>query len=215
MKKPRSSGAMQRKAQKAADRRRAVAARKHAGQLSNSDLARASAVAASSPLARCLIGDGAFETGVAQLVVAREVSSARLALGIFLVDVWCLGVKDSFYRELSPDEMDDFIAHADEAGTPLVDIEPECARRIVAGAVDYAAGFGFAPQGEYAVAMAMFGDIDGGECGEPYVFGKDGKPNYVQGPNDSPTKVRRIMATLERTAGAGNYDFLLVADERF
>jgi hypothetical protein len=37
-------------------------------------------------------------------------------------------------------------------------------------------------------------------------FGKDGKPLYVSGPEDN---VDRIMAKLHRTAGEGNFDFLI------
>jgi hypothetical protein len=37
------------------------------------------------------------------------------------------------------------------------------------------------------------------------VFGRQGKPFYISGPNDDP---RAVVATLEATVGPGNYDYL-------
>jgi hypothetical protein len=40
-------------------------------------------------------------------------------------------------------------------------------------------------------------------------FGKDGKPFYVSGPYDDQRKIDRILHTLERTAGKGNYEYVI------
>jgi len=42
-----------------------------------------------------------------------------------------------------------------------------------------------------------------------FTFGKDNKPFYVQGPNESPGDVRRIMHTLETNFGQKGYNYLL------
>ncbi|MBE8987818.1 DNA-binding response regulator, partial [Nostoc sp. LEGE 12450] len=39
--------------------------------------------------------------------------------------------------------------------------------------------------------------------------GRDGKPFYVNGPHDNPKK---IMETLKRSRGEGNFDFLIGSD---
>jgi hypothetical protein len=41
-------------------------------------------------------------------------------------------------------------------------------------------------------------------------FGKDGKPFFVNGPNDN---TRAIVDQLEKTAGTGNYNYLVMVGE--
>jgi len=50
-----------------------------------------------------------------------------------------------------------------------------------------------------------------GELEEPYqlTFGKNGKPFFVAGPHDN---AARILKQLEKTAGQGNYDYLVLSD---
>jgi hypothetical protein len=40
-------------------------------------------------------------------------------------------------------------------------------------------------------------------------FGRKGKPFYVSGPNDGRYRIKEIIATLTRTAGEGNFDYLV------
>ena len=39
-------------------------------------------------------------------------------------------------------------------------------------------------------------------------FGHDGKPYFISGPHDSPSRCQQIIKTLERSCGQGNYHFL-------
>ena len=48
---------------------------------------------------------------------------------------------------------------------------------------------------------------------ETFPFGRDGKPFYVSGPNDSPTRIRRILDTLVKCVGEGGFDYLVHVDE--
>jgi hypothetical protein len=48
---------------------------------------------------------------------------------------------------------------------------------------------------------------------ETFSFGNDGKPFVMSGPNDSPTRIRRIVDTLAKRAGPGGFDYVVhVAD---
>jgi hypothetical protein len=59
----------------------------------------------------------------------------------------------------------------------------------------------------------VFGGIDPGACTRQCVFGSQGKPHYVQGPNDSPRRVARILDTLKARCDEGNFTYLIVADD--
>jgi hypothetical protein len=41
-------------------------------------------------------------------------------------------------------------------------------------------------------------------------FGRDGKPFFIAGPHDNP---KLILKQLEQTAGAGNYDYLVMSPD--
>jgi hypothetical protein len=150
-----------------------------------------------------------FEKGTGYVSVARFKRTGDAEIGIFLVDVFCLGVKDAFFLQYSPGEYREQVlerAFEAEGRTPM---SPACARKLVENAVAYAAGLGFAPHSDYRKGCRVFGGIDAGECTETFVFGKDGKPLYIQGPNESSARARQIVAQLERRCGHDNYHFLM------
>lgn len=82
----------------------------------------------------------------------------------------------------------------------------------MAGAVAYAKGLGFSPHRQYADAVALFGDIDASACQTDYQYGRDGKPFYFAGPNETPAKVRRDLRRLTETVGEGNFSYMTGAD---
>ncbi|MDE5875491.1 MAG: hypothetical protein K2H15_07565, partial [Muribaculaceae bacterium] len=48
------------------------------------------------PIYKCLISKDYEKGGEAMTVIARERGNGKLCVGCFLVDTWCLGVKDAF-----------------------------------------------------------------------------------------------------------------------
>jgi hypothetical protein len=87
---------------------------------------------------------------------------------------------------------------------------PAAVRKYVEGAVAYARDLGFAPDEDYQAARGIFGDIDPASASETFEYGKDGKPFYISGPNESSHRVREIVATLARVKGEGGFDFLVL-----
>jgi hypothetical protein len=79
----------------------------------------------------------------------------------------------------------------------------DLAQHLVLGAVDYARTLGLEPWHEFPDARGHLGEWDGPSA---IRFGRDGKPFYVQGPYDDPD---RIMKTLRRTVGDGNFHFMM------
>lgn len=44
------------------------------------------------------MGDDIEKMGEAHIIVSRKHTGGRVSMAVFLVDIWCVGVKDSFYR---------------------------------------------------------------------------------------------------------------------
>lgn len=146
------------------------------------------------------------ESGLVGVLVARDTGSTVAACG-FLVDVWCLGVKNTngpktMDRRKLPEFARDFFSAW--TARPPVPAPLELARHVVFGAVDYARGMGFAPHPDFGKGAGCLGDWEEGTS--DVTFGRDGKPMYINGPRDD---TYGTMAKLRKTVGDGNFDYLI------
>ncbi len=160
---------------------------------------------AKSPIRGCFLTADAFAHGMATLVVARNLSLGRVGVAVFLLDLWCLGVKDAFFRLVAAADFEDMLAHLNSK-TGYETIEPPTARRLVRAAVEYAESIGLPPHPQYAEIEPIFGDVPLGD--ETFTFGKNGKPLYVPGPNASPRHVGRIATMLASKVGEGGFNIM-------
>lgn len=146
------------------------------------------------------------ESGLVGVFVARDKGSTVLACG-FLVDVFCLGVKDTNGpKTVDRCKLPDFIRTFFSAwsGRTPVPAPLELARHIVFGAVDYARSLGFEPHPGFAKGAALLGNWEAGSS--DVAFGHDGKPLYINGPRDD---TYGTMTKLRQTVGDGNFDYLV------
>ena len=144
--------------------------------------------------------------GLIAVLVARKYRYGRVSVCGYLVDAYCLGVKNA----LGPEVMDEpglrrFIRQyfSSYRGDP-VEAPIELARELVFGSVQYARDLGFDPHPDFAAAAGHLGSWTGPST---ISFGKDGKPFYIFGPYDDP---RSVIRTLEHTVGRGNFDVLAI-----
>jgi hypothetical protein len=140
--------------------------------------------------------------GLGSLVLARQESEGWLVFGVYLVDVYCLGVKNAFWRPGIRQDLDELIRRVDMS-QKTVPIEPACLVKIVTGAVEYARSFGFPPHPDYHHASMLFEGIDPSTCPKEFTFGKDGKPFYMRGPNESLAQAELIVSRV--VAAGGHY----------
>jgi len=145
--------------------------------------------------------------GLVSVLVTRHERYGRVRLCGWLVDVYCLGVKDV----VGPRVTDERRA-ADFSGSffaayqarPL-EAPLELAQHLVFGAVEYARGLGFEPARGFAATTDQLGSWAGPSA---IGFGRDGKPFFVQGPHDD---ADAVLPALERSVGRGNFTFLVQA----
>lgn len=163
---------------------------------------------AKMPIHECLINESLFETGIGNVILCRKNPECDFVVGVFLVDVFCLGVKDAHFTYLLSKDFDSLKSNTANYGE-LRNIAPSHARKLVENCVAYAKDLGFEPHKDYSKASRIFGNIDPGDCEDEFTFGKDGKPFFVAGPYDSTVKCNNIMKTLESKCGEGNYNYTL------
>lgn len=202
---------LRRMAQKAS-RRKAAVTEKRRAEMATMDgrQGRQITQAGRVPVKTCVVTERLFDDGIGWVVLARVQPPGRVAASFFLVDVWCLGIKDAFFAVMPQEIFEKRIGETDRE-QQYVDIDPSVARKLLNDAAAYADSFGLAPSEGFAAAEALFGDIP--LATETFSFGKDGKPFFMSGPNDSPTRIRRIVDTLGKRAGPDGFDYVVhVAD---
>jgi hypothetical protein len=168
------------------------------------------------PIYECRVNSDWQEAGIANINVARKHTNGNITMGLYLVDLKCLGVKDAhYYFNISNLEyeglVDKFKDHLD-----VEIVSYNLVHNIIFAALEYAEEFGFKPHPEFTSVAQYILEEDNDdvelidiECG------MDGLPCYVKGPYDSETQSQSIIAQLEKTAGPGNYDVIDVEDEGF
>jgi hypothetical protein len=164
------------------------------------------------PLYECWINANwqTDDLGLVQIVLARQQPDGDICFATYLVDKFCLGLKNTFARAgFSPARYHDEVPGKMFREMKSMQCPVELAHQMIYASIDYAAQFGFTPEKDYALTQYLLAPR--GELDEPYnlTFGKNGKPFFVAGPYDN---AERILKQLEKTAGPGNYDYLVPLD---
>lgn len=142
-------------------------------------------------------------SGLVAVLLAREESNDRVSVCSYLLDVYCLGVKNTAgprrmrSRELAEFARAYFSPWEGSARTIPIDL----ARDLVFGAVDFARSLGFEPHRDFAQARRALEPWDGPSA---ISFGRDGVPCYTDGPYDD---VEHVLETLGSVVGFGNFQF--------
>src|SRR5947208_11459891 len=164
------------------------------------------------PVFECLISDNwqKDDMGLVEILLARRQPDGDICFGSYLIDKYCLGLKNTFANaNFSRTRYQNEVQSRMAQRLPMQECPPELAHQMIYASIDYAAQFGFTPEKDFALSQYILAPR--GELEEPYqlTFGRDGKPFFVSGPRDN---AARIVKQLEKTAGPGNYDYLVALD---
>lgn len=166
------------------------------------------------PVAQCLVdvnfanvllrNETSEAGGLGLVMVTRSKGYNRFVTASYLIDYWCLGVKDTIPpRNCNDSQYKNLVEHCySQFGQEYEEISVEQAQALVWGAIAYAKKLGFEPHRDFEQSKAHLGESTS-EIG--LKFGRNGKPCYVEGPYDNTTK---IINTLKKSVGDGNFDFL-------
>jgi len=141
------------------------------------------------------------------VLIVRQRPDGQYTVGSLLIDTLCLGVKDCFIKIIPSYQFVNMLEKIEEA-MPMDVVPPSYVATFVHKAVEYAKNLGLNPRGDYQVLREF---LDGVPLDESltFTFGKDGKPIYIQGPQDSPEFSRKVIDKLNQTIGSENYEFVV------
>jgi hypothetical protein len=146
------------------------------------------------------------------VVLARKVGIGEMATAVFLVDVFCRGIKDVLMQCVDLQELDDFIGCLGIAA-PLETVDPGYARKLLREASGYAGSLGFRPHRNFTAAEALFGEVNTDDCDTVFRFGRDGKPCYIPGPNETQGEICKTVQQLRNRVGDDGFTYFVPADE--
>lgn len=169
--------------------------------------------ARSLPIFECLVNTGWHENGVAHVIVARNHTNGNITACMYMVDIFCLGIKNTKYL-FNVSETDYEERKASMENVDYESISYTLAHNIVFAGLEYAEEYGFKPHKDFASTTQFMLEEDTEEIELIDIeCGKDGKPFYICGPYDDQKKINKVLGQLEKTAGPGNYDYILGQDD--
>lgn len=152
---------------------------------------------ARSPVIEVLVSrDWAKHGELVQVLVARGKPGGPVAVGVFLVDLGCLGVKSAFSAVLSGE-----FSYRSGIRWSVTDVQPmmpadlDLAAKIVREGVGYARSLGFEPDPDHERAASVLHGSDPDACRASVPLGgEDGNPYYFAGPDDDSQAILRKLA---------------------
>ena len=146
------------------------------------------------PVDRCLINKGWKGKGLANIVVIRRQQDGCFVLGVYLADLFCLGIKNAFCNAgISMRNLDKTLAGC-SGGEVLESIDLNYAKEIVFGSIEYARKLGFEPHRDFKLAREVLGAGEIIQKHDIRFGGPDGEPLFISGPDDDADAILRKLS---------------------
>jgi len=158
------------------------------------------------PIYECRLLKDFEETGMTNVSVARAHKNGNLTVGVYLVDLFCLGIKDSmFCFNVSKQEYEDKIVNA-SAGMIVVDYD--FAHNLLFGADIYSEELGLKAHHSFKLTQYILDEDTEDKKLIEFNFGDKGMPHLVINPTENRTREINIL-----TKNLGENGFRITSPE--
>ena len=158
------------------------------------------------PIYKCLINKDWKEAHEANVIVMRRHVNGNVTAGIYLVDLLCLGIKDTFYFFNEPEE-ESYNRFPVDVEEVFETIDYSLAHNIIYAGYDFALEFDIAPSKEFAVTKYLLQeDNDEMPLIDIAVGDSNGLPHLVV---HQPGEYSSALAKLQKIAGDGNFRYTI------
>lgn len=164
--------------------------------------------ARSLAIGKCYISEDIETCGEGNVIVTRMHKHGKVSVGVFLVDIFCLGVKDAFYM-LRMEEYE--FEHLKErfATTRTRECSYEEAHNWIYGAIAFAEEGGINPHPGFTLAQYLLEEDTDDVPLIEYDFGKDGKHLLIA---SSKSEANKYVPTLKKNLG-DNFEVIIRAED--
>lgn len=158
---------------------------------------------------RCLVNTDWETTRIANVTVIRKHKNGNFTFAAYLVDLLCMGVKDTFYQfNQLPADIEDFLDNADQE-TEMMEIDYPLAHNIIFAGHDFAADYHIPQHPDFIRTTRYLLEEDDEKIPliEVHTGDEDGLPHlFVTSSNTQPLP----LARLKQYAGEGNYRYTIL-----
>jgi SEC-C motif len=162
------------------------------------------------PVEACYLNADWKEQGLARIVVTRSQENGKIMVGAFLMDTFCLGVKNAFCNEgLGRRQIENQLLRGYYQNEEPTRVGINYVKEIIYGAVDYARGLGFDPHPDFELSRHVLGSEEIDRTRNLKFGGPEGKPLYVAGPDDD---AATILQKLRKRLGKDGFHFIAPED---
>jgi len=139
----------------------------------------------SLPITNCYVNKNWQQVGMAYIVVARKHNNGNFTYGVYHVDTFAVGMKDTFYRfNMLPIHFDEFINnfrdfYEQDEESLIEKTDYVIVHNIIFGAIAFAEEHDYKPQKDFALTKNILEEDDDNIELIEYEFGKDGEPFLI------------------------------------
>ena len=163
------------------------------------------------PIHECWISPNWKEEQLSSIIISRKHTSGNITFCMYLADIACLGIKNTAYKFNESEYGYNSFLHDYREKLPLEKTSYDLVHNIIHAVLEFAEEYGFEPHKDFKQVTQYFLEEDTEDipiieidCG-----GDDGLPLYVNTGFESKTRVNQILGQLEKTAGIGNFHFII------
>lgn len=162
-------------------------------------------------IAQCyMTSEAGWDEGEGYVVVIREHTGGKKSFAVYLVDRWCVGVKDTFFNvRVGDDVVEDMLSRMNRFGTMDM-VSYEQAHNMVWGAVAFAEEAGIKPCKDFAVSQYYLEEDTDDVPLIEYDYGLDGKYYLVAKDN---LELSKYLQPMRKNLAEGDYEY--VVDDGF
>jgi hypothetical protein len=162
------------------------------------------------PLYKCYVNRDWEDSQMAHVIISRKHVNGNITCGFYLVDLLCLGLKDTFfYFNIPQREFEEQMTVFKDQGD-ADEIDYVTAHNIVYAGVEFAESLGFKPHKLFEISKFILEEDDDKIEMMEIECGQDGMP-VVLVADDEPQS--RTIAHLEKTLGRDNFLIYNVDEE--
>jgi len=152
----------------------------------------------------CYVTKDIDKAKMGHVIVTRKHTGGRISMAAYLVDMACLGVKDSFYRLRMDDwEFDEFL---DDRRDMFRECSYEEAHNRVWGSIAWAEEAGIRPDKSFQFTQYMLEEDTDDVPLIEYEYGRDGKHFLTC---RSELEASRYLPLMRQHLGEGNYHYII------
>lgn len=161
------------------------------------------------PIYECFLSKNLSVCGKGYAVVARIHTGGKITVGFFLLDVYCCGVKDSFYKaRIEESEYKEFINKFTEQGVEMVPYEE--VHNWIYGALAWANEAGIKPHKDFSITRYLLEEDTDEVPLIEYEYGCDGKHLLIC---ESHSEARKYLSAMEKNLKKDEYDVIVHNDD--